>query len=136
MLVSEIKAKFKINILKPLHCQYNPSSLKSISNVCVALCRAVQPTQAMHVSQHYRYLLQNNFIMIHSMSWRVLHYSGSTVRLLCCWSFIQFHQLQKSWNSTDCTWGSLTHKLLHIKELYYQNHTHTFSYPPEMLTLI
>lgn len=70
------------------------------------------------------------------MSCRVLHCSGSTVWLLCYWCFVQFHQLQKPWNSTDCTWGTLTHRLLHIKGLCYQNHTHTFSYPPEMLTLI
>lgn len=132
MLVSEIPTKFKTYILKP----FKPGSLKLVSNVCVALCRAVQPTQASYVSQHCRYLLQNNFIMIHSMSCRVLLYSGSTVWLLCYWSFIQFHQLQKSWNSTDGTWGTLTHRLLHIKELHYQNHTHTFSYPLEMCNLI
>lgn len=56
------------------------------------------------------------------MVWAAGFYTAGAACLLCYWSFIQFHQLQKSWNRTDCTWGSLTHRLQHIKELYYQNH--------------
>lgn len=74
------------------------------------------------------------------LSWYMVWAAGLCITLaaqgLCYWSFIQFHQLHKSWNRSDCTWGSLTYRLLHIKELYYQNHTHSFSYSLEMLTLI
>lgn len=114
MVASEIQTKFKTNILKPLHCLYKIMFVQHYAELC--------SQHRHHISQHYRYLLQKNLIMIHGMSCRVLHCRGSTAWLLCYWSFIHFHQLQKSWNRTDCTWGSLTHRLLHIKELYYQNH--------------